>query len=103
MQAHPELATQTKLDETRAEYRLVDSTYAASDALPMLLSLIQDKIEFLGFRIQGQIERSSEEAHHLEERVRELAATRAELSQFLKSVGSTKVKVDCRIKIEVLP
>ena len=103
MQTHPESVTQTKPFETGAEYRLIDSTYAAPDALPMLLSLIQDKIEFLGFRIQGHRERSPDEAQHLEGRVRELAAMRTELSQLLKSVGSGKVKVDCRIKIEVLP
>jgi hypothetical protein len=90
-------------EEHTAHMRLIHSTYLATDAQGVLLSLIQDKIEFLGFRIQGLKASNAPGVSHLEGRISELTSARQELLQFLKKAqkNGKKVKIKCDIHLEL--
>lgn len=85
------------------QIKLIDSTYAVSDAQEVLIALLNDKIKFLNQQIFSITERFGSNTAHLKHRVEELAAEREKLLITLNKFkeGDYLVEIEGIIDIKV--
>ncbi len=83
--------------------KLIDSTYPVSHSREVLLSLLNDKITFLGVQILSFEERFGKDTMHIKLRVKELENERKALVSYLNQLhDDTLLELDCEISIKVL-
>ena len=84
--------------------KLIDSTYPAKQAKEVIMTLLNDKIRFIGVQILSVEERFGDNTEHLRQRIKELEGEKRELQRQLESLENknTPLEIDCRININVL-
>lgn len=83
--------------------KLIDSTYPVSHSREVLLSLLNDKITFLGVQILSFEERFGKDTKHMKLRIKELENERSALVSYLNQLDEdTLLELDCEISIKVL-
>ena len=82
--------------------KLIDSTYSASDAKVVLVSLLEDKINFLCGRRFSRLERNDGDCSHLDRRIEELKRDKEELIQFLQGMENENAnfEISCDINLK---
>ena len=86
------------------DLKLIDSTYSAEDAKEVIISLINDKIKFLGLKRLQIIEQQNGDTSHIDKRISELDAARTQLREKLDDSNTSEnmLKITSNVQIEVL-
>ena len=84
--------------------KLIDTTYSAKQAREVIMTLLNDKIRFLGVQILSVEELFGDNTEHLRQRIKELENEKLELVGQLDSLQDedTSLEVDCRIDLKVV-
>ncbi len=85
------------------DFKLIDTTYKVEDAKDVLLSLIDDKIKFLGMQVFSLSERFGTDTIHLEKRMVALKKERENLIKIFAEQNNpeNKVEIDCSVKLKI--
>lgn len=84
--------------------KLIDSTYPAKQAREVIMTLLNDKIRFLGVQILSIEERFGDNTEHMRQRIKELEHEKRELLRQLESLEdeNTPLEIDCQIDLKVV-
>jgi hypothetical protein len=94
-------ANELKADE---QIKFIDGTFNAEDALEVLLSVINDKINFHSSLLLSNKERFGVDASNSEKRIEELRSEKLSVMELLEEAKSSGalVKINSSINIELL-
>ncbi|MEO9967947.1 MAG: hypothetical protein ABJF11_19300 [Reichenbachiella sp.] len=85
--------------------KVIDSTYSIDDAKEVILSLLNDKIRFLGAKKFSNTIRFGEEGTHLDKRIMQLTEEIENLKSLTDQINKDELdaKIDCNLNIEFVP
>ncbi len=85
------------------DFKLIDTTYKVKDAKEVLLSLLDDKIKFLGMQVFSLSERFGTDTIHLEKRMAALKKERENLIKLFSEQTNPEntVEIDCSVKLKI--
>ena len=84
--------------------KLIQSTYPASQAQEVIMTLLNDKIRFLGVQILSMEERTGDDTKHMRKRIKELENEKRVLQKQMKELrdNNTQLEINCHIDLKVL-
>jgi len=85
----------------KKQFKLIDSTYPAEEAKEVILSLVNDKINFLQKKIFSHEIRFELDTPHLKQRVTELKQEVQELKEILNKLDNDQlIEINCSVKLQ---
>ncbi|TAE38893.1 MAG: hypothetical protein EAY66_03420 [Sphingobacteriales bacterium] len=86
------------------KYKLIKGRFDAEEAIPLVTSLYEAKIQFHNRQLLTMNERNEEDVEHCEKRITDLEKTRGNIINLLKKAAleSKKIDIDGFLAIEIV-
>jgi hypothetical protein len=87
--------------EKSEKYKLIKGRFNAEDAIPLVTSLYEAKIQFHNRQLLSLSERNEEDVEHCEKKITDLEKTRGNIIKALKAAAQAGQKVDISGELEM--